>query len=175
MLEQLRLLSRYKQWMNDKLYTTAAKLPAYELAEERGAFFGSLLGTLNHIMVADIVWLQRFSVHPSQHPALDAIRSMPEPQALAQILLNDFPALRTERRSLDDTIIIWCEQLTASDLNHKLKYRNMKGDAAVKNFDSLILHFFNHQTHHRGQATILLSQQGLDVGVTDLLTLIASD
>jgi uncharacterized damage-inducible protein DinB len=175
MLEHLRLLSRYNQWMNDKLYNTAAQLPADELSRNRGAFFGSLLGTLNHIMVADIIWLQRFSNHPAQHPTLDQIRSMPKPHSLAQTLLDDFAALSKERRKLDATIITWCERLDASDLNHKLAYRNMKGEAAVKNFGSLILHFFNHQTHHRGQATTLLSQQGLDVGVTDLLALIESD
>ncbi|MDP1772507.1 MAG: DinB family protein [Methylobacter sp.] len=175
MLEHLRLLSRYNQWMNDKLYNTAAQLPADELARNRGAFFGSLLGTLNHIIVADIIWLQRFSEHPSQHPALDQIRAMPKPQALAQTLLDDFTALSAERRNLDATIISWCEQLNTSDLNHKLAYRNMKGKASVKNFASLMLHFFNHQTHHRGQATTLLSQQGLDVGVTDLLALITSE
>lgn len=175
MLEHLRLLSRYNQWMNDKLYNTAAQLPADELARDRGAFFGSLLGTLNHLMVADIIWLQRFSGHPAQHPALDEIRMMQKPKALAQTLLDDFIALSAERRRLDSTIITWCEQLDASDLNHKLAYHNMKGEAAVKNFDSLMLHFFNHQTHHRGQATTLLSQQGLDVGVTDLLALIKSD
>jgi len=175
MLEHLRLLSRYNQWMNAKLYNTATQLPVDELSRNRGAFFGSLLGTLNHIMVADIIWLQRFSDHPSQHPALDQIRSMPKPQALAQTLINDFTALSAERRKLDATIITWCEQLDASDLNYNLAYHNMKGEAAVKNFASLMLHFFNHQTHHRGQATTLLSQQGLDVGVTDLLTLIKSD
>lgn len=175
MLEHLRLLSRYNQWMNEKLYNTAAKLPADELAQDRGAFFGSLLGTLNHIMVADIIWLQRFSDHPAQHPALEQIRAMPKPQALAQTLLDDFTALSGERRLLDSTIITWCEQLDASDLNHKLAYHNMKGEAAVKNFSSLMLHFFNHQTHHRGQATTLLSQQNLDIGVTDLLALIASE
>ncbi len=175
MLEHLRLLSRYNQWMNDKLYNTAAQLPADELARDRGAFFGSLLGTLNHIIVADIIWLQRFCEHPAQHAALDQIRSMPKPQALAQTLLDDFTALSAERRNLDATIISWCEQLNASDLNHKLAYRNMKGEASVKNFASLMLHFFNHQTHHRGQATTLLSQQGLDVGVTDLVTLIPSE
>ncbi|MGZ8159258.1 MAG: DinB family protein [Methylobacter sp.] len=175
MLDHLRLLSRYNQWMNDKLYNTAAQLPADELARDRGAFFGSLLGTLNHIMVADIIWLQRFAAHPAQHPALDRIRAMPKPQALAQTLLNDFTALSAERRNLDAMIVIWCEQLDAADLTHKLAYRNMKGEAAVKNFASLMLHFFNHQTHHRGQATALLSQQGLDVGVTDLVTLIMSD
>lgn len=175
MLEHLRLLSRYNQWMNDKLYSTAAQLPADELDRDRGAFFGSLLGTLNHIMVADIIWLQRFSEHPAQHPALDQVRAMPKPQALAQTLLDDFTALSAERRNLDATIIGWCEQLNTSDLEYKLAYRNMKGEAAVKNLASLMLHFFNHQTHHRGQATTLLSQQGLDVGVTDLVTLIASE
>ena len=175
MLEHLRLLSRYNQWINDKLYSTAAQLPADELAKDRGAFFGSVLGTLNHIMVADIIWLQRFSEHPSQHPALDQIRAMPKPQTLGQALLNDFSALSKERRKLDSTIISWCEQLDESDLNHKLAYRNMKGEAAVKNFAGLMLHFFNHQTHHRGQAATLLSQQGLDVGVTDLVTLITSE
>jgi len=175
MLEHLRLLSRYNQWINDKLYSAAAQLPADELAKDRGAFFGSVLGTLNHIMVADIIWLQRFSEHPSQHPALDQIRAMPKPQTLGQALLNDFSALSEERRKLDSTIISWCEQLDESDLNHKLAYRNMKGEAAVKNFAGLMLHFFNHQTHHRGQAATLLSQQGLDVGVTDLVTLITSE
>ncbi len=175
MLEHLRLLSRYNQWMNDKLYTAAAQLPADKLAKDRGAFFGSLLGTLNHIMVADIIWLQRFSEHPAQHPALDQIRAIPKPQALAQTLIDNFSALSEERRKLDATIISWCEQLDASDLNHQLAYRNMKGEASVKNYASLMLHLFNHQTHHRGQATTLLSQQGLDIGVTDLLELIASE
>lgn len=175
MLEQLRLLGGYNQWMNQKIYNAAAQLPTDELARDRGAFFGSLLGTLNHIIVADIIWLLRFSEHPAQHPALDEIRAQPKPQALAQILFDDFTALSMERNRLDGVIITWCGQLAASDLDHKLTYRNMKGETSVKNFGSLMLHFFNHQTHHRGQATTLLSQQGLDVGVTDLLALIASD
>jgi len=172
MLEHLRLLSRYNQWMNDKLYNTAGQLPADELARDRSAFFGSLLGTLNHIMVADIVWLKRFSNHPAQHSALYEIRSTPQPQALAQILLDDFTVLTEQRRQLDKTIIAWCEQLDPEDLRYKLAYKNMKGEAECKKFGSLMLHLFNHQTHHRGQATTLLSQRGLDVGVTDLLALI---
>jgi uncharacterized damage-inducible protein DinB len=175
MLEHLRLLSRYNQWMNDKIYKAAGQLPADELARDRGAFFGSVLGTLNHIMVADIIWLQRFSEHPKQYTALEPVRAMPKPEALAQILVNDFSVLTAQRRNLDTLIISWCEQLDASDLVYKLAYRNMKGEAAVKNIGSLILHFFNHQTHHRGQTTTLLSQQGLDVGVTDLVTLITTE
>jgi DinB family. len=88
MLEHLRLLSRYNQWMNDKLYNTAAQLPADELARDRGAFFGSLQGTLSHIMVADIIWLQRFSEHPAQHPALDPIRAMSKPKPYLMTLAH---------------------------------------------------------------------------------------
>lgn len=169
MLEHLRLLSRYNQWMNEKLYSTAG-----ELARDRGAFFCSVLGTLNHIMVANTIWLQRFSTHPARHPALDEIRGQDKPQALNQILADDFSILTRERQRLDRIIIDCCLQLTISDLDQPLAYRNMKGEAATKNFASLMLHFFNHQTHHRGQASTLLFQQGLDIGVTDLVTLIDS-
>lgn len=175
MLEHLRLLSRYNLWMNDKLYNTASQLTAEEFAKDRGAYFGSLLGTLNHIMVADIVWLQRFAMHPKRYPALEEMKAMSKPQALDELLFEDFHALNRARRELDETIVTWCEQIESADLDHVLMYLNMMGETANKNFGSLMLHFFNHQTHHRGQATTLLYQQGLDVGVTDLLVLIASD
>lgn len=175
MLEHLRLLSRYNLWMNDKLYNTAGQLSAEEFAKDRGAYFGSLLETLNHILVADIIWLQRFAMHPGHFSTLDAIRNMPRPESLDQILYEDFSTLNRARRELDEMIVAWCEEIEAADLDHVLMYLNMKGETANKNFASLMLHFFNHQTHHRGQATTLLSQQGLDVGVTDLLVLIGED
>lgn len=172
MLEHLRLLSRYNQWMNAKLYGAAAKLPPDELARDRGAFFGSILGTLNHIMIADTIWLKRFSGHPAQHSALETLRNIEQPKSLNQVLLNDFANMAAERQRLDDVIIAWCLQLAAEDLHHELTYQNMQGETATKAFGSLMLHFFNHQTHHRGQTTTLLSQQGLDIGVTDLAALI---
>ena len=172
MLEHFRLLSQYNQWMNEKIYSTSAQLSAAELTVDRGAFFGSILATLNHIMVADILWLKRFAGHPSHHTALNFIRSIDKPEELAQMLFTDISALSEERKHLDATIIAWCNQLKTIDLNQPLGYHNMKGEHAVKPFGSLILHFFNHQTHHRGQVTALLSQQGLDVGVTDLAALI---
>ena len=175
MLEHLRLLSRYNKWMNEKIYNTSAQLSVTELAEDRGAFFGSVQGTLNHIMVANIVWLKRFACHPAQHAALDKIRAMTQPEALRQTLFEDFSALSEQRKHLDNMIVDWCNQLSATDLSHKLSYHNMKGEPAVKHFGSLVLHFFNHQTHHRGQVTTLLAQQGLDVGVTDLLALIPNE
>lgn len=66
-------------------------------------------------------------------------------------------------------ITAWAGALCDTDLDHPLHYANMKGATADRNFFSLVMHFFNHQTHHRGQVTTLLSQAGIDIGVTDLL------
>ena len=83
--------------------------------------------------------------------------------------------LSEERKKLDAIIIAWAAELSPADLDHVLDYRNMKGVPQRKLYGSLVLNLFNHQTHHRGQATTLLSQAGLDVGVTDLLALIPEE
>ncbi|MCW5621598.1 MAG: DinB family protein [Burkholderiales bacterium] len=171
-LAHIRLMAQYNRWMNDKVYAAAAALTPEQLAQERGAFFGSLLGTLNHLVVTDIIWLHRLGTHPSRHRALDPVRQMPRPDALDQILHHDLESLAQARRSLDGIFLAWTEELTHADLDHVLDYHNMKGVAQRKLFGSLVLNLFNHQTHHRGQATALLSQAGADVGVTDLLALI---
>jgi uncharacterized damage-inducible protein DinB len=76
---------------------------------------------------------------------------------------------------LDAVIKRWAASLTDDDLNHVLLYSNAKGVVAKRRFSSLVMHMFNHQTHHRGQATTLLSQAGQDVGLTDLLMLIPNE
>lgn len=169
------LLASYNAWMNAKLYEAAGQLAPQELAADRKAFFGSLLGTLNHIAVGDTVWLKRFATHPANHVALDPIRRLPMPVALDEVLFTDLGALGQRRKLLDDVIQQWAASLTAADLEHVLHYANMKGVPAQKRFSSLVFHFFNHQTHHRGQATTLLYQSGQDVGVTDLLAVIPNE
>jgi uncharacterized damage-inducible protein DinB len=169
------LLASYNEWMNAKLYEAAARLPPEEFAADKGAFFGSLLGTLNHLVVADILWLKRFALHPSNHAALESLRRTPPPQSLDQRLFADLPALQEYRRRLDETIRQWAASLAESDLHHVLAYSNTKGVSFRRRFSDLVLHFFNHQTHHRGQATTLLFQAGVDVGVTDLLALIPDE
>ena len=153
------------------MYTAAAKLPVGKLKEDKKAFFGSVIGTLNHIVVSDIIWLKRFSVHPN-HAALEPIRRIEHPESLDQTLFADLELLSKQRLHLDNIIINWCDELSEVDLSHHLQYKNMKGKLAVKEFGSLMFHFFNHQTHHRGQVTTLLFQEGIDVGATDLLVLI---
>jgi uncharacterized damage-inducible protein DinB len=171
----IALMAGYNEWMNRKVYAAARTLPAEALAAERQAFFGSIIGTLNHLVVGDIIWLQRFAAHPARHSALEPILRLPTPAALNTLLFADIEALSNQRQMLDKTIKQWAAQLTEDDLLAVLHYRNMKGVAAAKRFSSLVMHFFNHQTHHRGQLSTLLFQAGVDIGVTDLLALIADE
>ncbi|MFC4257608.1 DinB family protein [Marinobacter lacisalsi] len=170
-----RQMATYNQWINGRFYEASGRLDADELARDRGAFFGSILGTLNHIVVGDTLWLKRFATHPSGAETLRAVAALPDPASLDQILFEDFGALHEHRRWLDDQIIEWADGLSETDVDQVLAYRNSKGKPFNKRLSHLILHFFNHQTHHRGQVSTLLSQAGEDVGVTDLVALIPDE
>lgn len=170
-IDGLRLTADYNAWMNRSIYDAAARLPAEEVAADRGAFFGSILGTLEHLVVADTLWLKRFAEHPSG-AALAPARDLPKPTGLSQIQFGALGPLRERRDLLDELFVDWTRSLVESDLDAPLTYRNLRGDVFTKPFDLVLLHFTNHQTHHRGQTTTLLTQAAVDVGVTDLLTLV---
>jgi uncharacterized damage-inducible protein DinB len=175
LLAHFALLADYNRWMNEKVYAAAARLPATERTAARGAFFGSIFGTLNHLIVADLVWLRRFAQHPRAPALLEELAEWPVPKALGEPVFADFEALAAQRPRLDALISRWIEALSEADLAIPLEYRNMQGVPARRAFSSVLLHLFNHQTHHRGQVTTLLTQAGEDVGVTDLLVRIPSD
>jgi uncharacterized damage-inducible protein DinB len=169
------LLATYNQWMNSKIYEAAGQLSETELAKDRSAFFGSILGTLNHILVGDTVWLKRFATHPSCATSLQEIANLPDPTSLSQIVFDDIGSFSEHRAWFDRQIISWIAELTEGDLDFVLSYHNTKGIPANKRYSSLVLHFFNHQTHHRGQVSTLISQAGVNIGVTDLLALIPEE
>lgn len=171
MCEHIRMMAQYNEWMNTRLYDAALTLPAAEVVADKGAFFGSLYGTLNHVLLADIIWLQRFATHPAAHPALDPVRAMPRPLTY-DVRAGDLAALRERRAALDKVILAWAAELAEAELGHVLKYKNIAGTPFSRPFSALVMHFFNHQAHHRGQATALLSQAGVDMGSTDLLVLV---
>ena len=173
--QNFELLASYNQWMNSKVYEAAGQLSATDLAKDRGAFFGSILSTLNHIVVGDTIWLKRFATHPSCLTSLRGVADLPNPTSLNQIIFDDFTNLYKHRNWLDKQIINWISELSDYDLDYVLCYHNTKAVSANKCYSNLLLHFFNHQTHHRGQVSTLLSQAGADIGVTDLLALVPEE
>lgn len=169
------LMAAYNQHMNSRVYEAASRLTATGLAKERGAFFGSILGTLNHLIVGDTIWLKRFAKQQSSADSLREVADLPGPTSLNQIVFNDFTSLSEHRAWLSRQIISWICNLSDSDLESVLSYQNTKGVLAAKRCSSLVLHFFNHQTHHRGQVSALLSQAGAEIGITDLLALVPDE
>jgi uncharacterized damage-inducible protein DinB len=97
---------------------------------------------------------------------------MPRPESLDLLLYQDFDALRDARYLIDMAVIDLCDQVEVYDLAYPLAYCNMHGNKFEKRSGYLLQHFFNHQTHHRGQVTTLLSQHGVDLATTDLLAII---
>ena len=158
--EWAQTFASYNRWMNERLYDACAGLPDPERKRDCGAFFRSIHGTLNHGLLGDRIWLARFM--GERYPV----------RALDQELHADFDELRRERASTDAAIDGYAASLSAARLAETLRYTSVVNPATRELPLWLALtHFFNHQTHHRGQLTTLLHQTGVDPGVTDLLWL----
>jgi len=160
MLAYARTMAAYNRWMNERLYECCARLDDEERKRDVGAFFRSIHGTLNHILVGDRIWLGRFTGVPF------AVKS------LGEELYAEFGELRVERTKTDAATKGWLADLTESDLAAELAYTSLMNPQPRRYPLWLaVAHFFNHQTHHRGQLTTLLTQRGIDPGVTDLIWL----
>lgn len=168
----VQLMPQYNQWMNQKLYDTAANLSAAALRENRGAFFGSIFSTLNHLVVADTIWIKRLSASFSLEWELEEAKQLQQIRALDLTLFEDFEALRNYRHKLDTMLLQLSRKAQDKDLLMSVTYLDIKGNSHTKQLFSLLMHVFNHQTHHRGQITTMYNQAGVDVGVTDLNALI---
>lgn len=145
-MSRYRMFAGYNAWCNARLYEAVAGVPDADYRADRGAFFKSLHGTLNHLLVADRIWMRRFTGAGPVPPSLDAI------------LYEDFAELRDARRTQDTLISRYIERLTEADLNGVIRYKTVTRPQTIEQpLAPALDHFFNHQTHHRGQAHALLS------------------
>lgn len=173
MIDNYRLLARYNQWMNERLYQACDGLSEAERRLDRGAFFGSIHGTLNHLMWGDLLWLRRFATaDPARCAALAAdLLELPQDALFATIVHEDWNALGARRQRLDAAIVAWTQAMPPEYPQEIFRYSNTKGVQREHPVWIALTHLFNHQTHHRGQLTTLLMQAGVDPGVTDLIAL----
>jgi uncharacterized damage-inducible protein DinB len=162
--EWLAALARYNRWMNDKLYEVSASLSDEARKRDVGAFFKSIHGTLNHLLLGDRIWLARFK---GVSPPAGIL-------TLDQELYADFEDLRRERALTDDELSAWVAGLSHEQLAATLSFMR-RGQLQESPLWWSALHVFNHQTHHRGQVTTLLMQQGVDPGATDLVAMLREE
>jgi len=146
MLARYKMFAGYNHWCNGRLYDAAAQITGEDYRAHRGAFFGSLHGTLNHLLVGDRIWMRRFTGRGDVPAGLDTI------------LFDDFGELRAARRAEDALINDYIDSLSDDDLVKPIRYRTVVNPQDIEQtLSSALDHFFNHQTHHRGQAHAILS------------------
>lgn len=164
------LMADYNLRMNAQLFAAAKTLTDDQVCSDMGAYFDSILGTLNHVIVGDLIWLLRFASHSDGYTSLAQLSGLPVPKSLDHQLYANLGSLAATRIQVDTSIKQWLlNEVDEADFSKPLIYKNTKGVVSERAFAELVFHLFNHQTHHRGQVTTLLNQQGVDVGVTDFL------
>ena len=159
-VEYPRAMARYNRWQNRSLVDAAGTLPDAERRRDRGAFFGSIAATLNHVLWDDRVWLARLSGDAERADAIGARHPYTETP-------RDWSDYVREREALDGTIEAWAAGLSAADLEERIDW--MRGGEPMSSSRGFYaVHLFNHQAHHRGQVHAMLTAAGATPGPTDL-------
>jgi uncharacterized damage-inducible protein DinB len=146
MIDAFRIFARYNRIANERLYETCGQLDPVEYRRERKGSFGSIHKLLNHTLLADRIWMSRFGGSGSTTPPLNSI------------LFDSFAELRSARATQDEEIETFFVKVDVDFLQRQLRYTNSLGKDCVDTAPAAVLHFFNHQTHHRGQVHVMISQ-----------------
>jgi uncharacterized damage-inducible protein DinB len=146
MLDAFKMLARYNRIANERLYEQCGKLDLTEYRAQRKGSFGSIHALLNHVLLGDRIWMSRFAGGGKTTPPLNTV------------LFESFAELSAARREEDAGIEAFFDQVDSDFLTRPLTYTNSLGIARSDSAPIAVLHFFNHQTHHRGQVHVMLSQ-----------------
>lgn len=154
----LSLMADHNRWMNKKLHIVCARMSDDERKRNRGAFFRSIHGTFNHLLLVDHLWLGRIVGRPFAIASLD------------QELHADFAELGAEQAKMDAEIQSFVAGLAPPRLVEPVHYTSfLKKHPVTLPLGLILTHLFHHRTHHRGQITTLVSQLGHDFGATDMI------
>ncbi|WJY20982.1 DinB family protein [Fontisubflavum oceani] len=157
-------MARYNAWQNQWMFQAADWLSEEERLRDRGAFFGSIHGTLAHLMWGDHLWIARFDGGPGPNPP-----KADSSGAIDWSTLFDWPEMMAERPQLDARIAAWTWSIDQSDLEGAFTWTSSASPEPLTRPRALcVMQMFNHQTHHRGQVHAMLTAAGAKTGVTDL-------
>ena len=161
--EYVQTMARYALWQNESVLSAADSLTDAQRTEDRGAFFGSIHHTLNHLLWGDHIWMHRFAGTPA--PKVPTI-----PESVEQIA--SWEDLKAARVSFDGVIANWSADVSAEWLGGTMTWYSVAAEREISASHSLLVtHMFNHQTHHRGQVNAMLTAAGAEPDDTDLMLL----
>lgn len=161
-------MSLYNQRINRQLMHCCLPLPVKVLEQDSQSFFTNIISYWNHLLFGDLILLTRLAQHNIGQLALADFASFPSPKFPQDIYYQELPQLNMCRQQLDELIIRFCQKLTDNECEQAISYTTTEGELLTKRVGDVIQHLFNHQTHHRGQLSCVLSQCGVDYGCMDL-------
>jgi uncharacterized damage-inducible protein DinB len=150
------LLVDYKLWADALTFDSVAALPPGEAHRERATLFGSIVNTLNHSYVVDLIW--RAHLEGRNHPFTSR----------RVILHEDVPELRKAQHSCNEWLKGWCLAQSDATLSEAITVRFISGHRAQMSCGAIVLHIVNHATYHRGFVSDLFYQIPVKPPTTDL-------
>ncbi len=158
--EYLKMMANYNQWQNESLFTAGDQLSDDARKQDRGAFFGSIHHTLCHLLWGDMIWTSRFAGLNS--PSVNSIQQ-------SSLMIEDWEEMKSLRLQLDQDIILWAGKYKNGLIGGNFSWFSVSVKADVKrSMGEILVHFFNHQTHHRGQVHAMITAAGGHPDDTDL-------
>jgi len=167
------MMAAYNQRINEQLIRCCLALSSEQLTQESHSFFPNVIAYWNHILFGDLILLSRLASNKIGGLSVDRFLGLPTPKSPDDIYCHDINDIVLLRGKVDVLINDYCNKLTTEECDGFINYTSTEGQAISKVVADVTQHLFNHQTHHRGQLTCVLSQLGIDYGCMDLPVIVA--
>ncbi len=173
LVKSFKMLSLYNQRINMQLIDSCIVLPKNMLEKETHSFFPNIINYWNHILFGDLILLNRLALNEIAQLSSEKMAQFPSPKSPQDIYHNNFSDIAILRKKVDDLIVQYCKNLTDDDCDKFIRYTTTEGKLITIAVADVTQHIFNHQAHHRGQLTCILSQFGVDYGCMDLPVIVS--
>lgn len=173
LIKNFRMLALYNQRVNEQLIGVCAALPSDVLNTDTKSFFPTIIDYWNHILFGDLILLGRIAANEVAGLSKEDFSSFPTPKSPTDTYFRTMEDLAILRVKVDKLLVKYCKHLTESDIESVITYTTTEGEVMTKAVADITQHIFNHQAHHRGQLTCVLSQFGADYGCMDLPVIVA--
>lgn len=173
LVTNFQMLAKYNQRINEQLIICCQSLPKEDLTKESHSFFPNIISYWNHIIFGDLIMLTRLAANEVASLSLADFTELPTPKSPHDIYHDNFSDVIELRNNVDVLINLYCRNLTDENCQQFISYQTTEGESITKKVADITQHMFNHQTHHRGQLTCILSQLGVDYGCMDLPVIVA--
>lgn len=173
LIKNFRMLALYNQRVNEQLLEVCAELPNDILNTDTKSFFPTIIDYWNHILFGDLILLGRIAANEVAGLSKEDFSSFPTPKSPTDNYFTTIKDIAALRAKFDELLISYCNSLIESDIKKIITYTTTEGEVMTKAVADITQHIFNHQTHHQGQLTCVLSQFGADYGCMDLPVIVA--